>query len=322
MKTKNFCILFLLITSLCKGLRIPQDVDEANAFFLKWEKTIEESKSKSNAERLAIYSHAIFAFGDRLNSKFENKDERWIKCYQLIQKEMMSIPGHAQYVVDRYETERKKHQDSERERFWMIKELTHLPSPETLKVLGDYLDDFQDTKNPHLPIEQQSIFNYKIPGDCTTPTDDLPWLSTYAIARIGLRNPPLMNNWLSDSSLSHYGTATSLWKETREWYQEVKAGKRTFSFLGQNVEYRFKPDGTWDTLPLAMTLEEAAVEKKQVLQERADGWQAAIKARMAAIPPTIEPKKENHLWKWLIGLIGIVIALSLLGKMSKKSKIV
>jgi hypothetical protein len=206
-------------------------------------------------------------------------------------------------------------------RLWIIEKFIHLPSPETLKALGDYLDDFQDTKNPHTPIEQQSIFNYKISGGCTIPTDDLPWLSTYAIAHIGLRNPPLMNKLISDCSLSHYGDATSLWKTSREWYQEVKSGKRTFSFLGQNVEYRFKPDGTWETLPLAMTQEEAEEEKKEVLQKRQDVWQAFMKQRIAALAPTIEPKKQNHTWKWLISLIGIIITISLLGKVSKKSKI-
>jgi hypothetical protein len=28
-------------------------------------------------------------------------------------------------------------------------------------------------------------------------------------------------------------------------------GKRAFSFKGQTVEYCFKPDGTWDTIPIA-----------------------------------------------------------------------
>lgn len=37
----------------------------------------------------------------------------------------------------------------------------------------------------------------------------------------------------------------------REGHEEVKSGQRPFSFKGQKVGYRFKPDGRWDTLPIA-----------------------------------------------------------------------
>ena len=37
----------------------------------------------------------------------------------------------------------------------------------------------------------------------------------------------------------------------QSWWEEIKSGKRTFSFKGKKVEYRFKPDGTWETLAMA-----------------------------------------------------------------------
>jgi hypothetical protein len=38
---------------------------------------------------------------------------------------------------------------------------------------------------------------------------------------------------------------------TRTWWEQIRSGQRTFSFKGQGVEYRFKPDGTWDTIRIA-----------------------------------------------------------------------
>jgi hypothetical protein len=37
----------------------------------------------------------------------------------------------------------------------------------------------------------------------------------------------------------------------QKWYEEVKSGKRTFSFKGQVMEYRFRQDGTWETFPIS-----------------------------------------------------------------------
>ena len=40
--------------------------------------------------------------------------------------------------------------------------------------------------------------------------------------------------------------------DTRAWWEEIKSGKRAFSYKGQKVEYRFKPDGTWETIALRL----------------------------------------------------------------------
>ena len=65
-----------------------------------------------------------------------------------------------------------------------------------------------------------------------------------AIREIGLRNPPEPLD-----GLALY--PDDLLAATRAWWEEVKSGKLTFSFKGQAVEYRFRPDGTWETIPIA-----------------------------------------------------------------------
>jgi hypothetical protein len=106
----------------------------------------------------------------------------------------------------------------------------HMPSPETISVLGAYLYDERDAK----------------PERNWTPEN--AHLAAYALSRIGLRDfqfegAPVANSltiWPDLKQLPDY----------RAWWEEIKSGQRTFSFKGQAVEYRFKPDGTWDTIPI------------------------------------------------------------------------
>jgi hypothetical protein len=64
-----------------------------------------------------------------------------------------------------------------------------------------------------------------------------------ALGKIGLRNaPPTRHNIFKDRDVLD---------ACREWWREIEAGRKTFSFAGQKVEYRFKPDGTWDTIAIA-----------------------------------------------------------------------
>ena len=47
-----------------------------------------------------------------------------------------------------------------------------------------------------------------------------------------------------------YQPRDQILKDYRFWWEEVKTGRKAFSFKGQNVEYRFKSDDTWETLPI------------------------------------------------------------------------
>jgi hypothetical protein len=54
---------------------------------------------------------------------------------------------------------------------------------------------------------------------------------------MGIKNPPQPD---------HRGYAIiDSWKL---WFEQVKAGNRTFSFEGENISYRLKKDGTFETL--------------------------------------------------------------------------
>lgn len=205
----------------------------------------------------------------------------------IIVTTLLSIPGHAQYIADEVERFRKEVQHLprmnqvgyDRERQWLIAEtLRHLPSPETIQVLGHYLDDERDTP-PELVFLPENSF-----------------LGCVALSEIGLRKSPVsarpgIHNWREE-----------LVKQ-KAWYAQVKAGTLTFSFVGQKVEYRFRADGTWETLAMA---------------NPPDDGPSRIKAEQSA--PVRPPRRSivdndssgrserGSLWPWVIGIPVLLLA--------------
>jgi hypothetical protein len=90
----------------------------------------------------------------------------------------------------------------------------------------------------------------------------------------------------------------------RAWWEEVKSGQRTFSFKGQVVEYRFRPDGTWDTIPIANPPVDGPDENPP----------AATDSGKRDAPPTTVGfvKSDDHtLWWWVAGAVGMLVALAI-----------
>jgi hypothetical protein len=111
-----------------------------------------------------------------------------------------------------------------------LETLQHLPSPETVKALGEMLkEEWQRVLPPHSTV-------HNVPG---------------ALGKNAMRT--LLELPLREMPTPHYDRdiAKEQLSAWQQWYAEVKSGQRAFSFKGQSVEYRFKPDGTWDTIPLA-----------------------------------------------------------------------
>jgi hypothetical protein len=221
----------------------------------------------------------VYKFGRRRDNP---PDSRWADIYRNAQQILISTPGHAKYFADEVERFRKEVQHLprgnqvgyDRERQWLIAEtLRHLPSPETIQVLGNYLDDERDTP-PELVFLPENSF-----------------LGCVALSEIGLRNPPVsarpgMHNWREE-----------LVKQ-KAWYAQVKAGAIPFSFVGQKLEYRFKPDGTWDTLAMANPPDDGPRPAKPINMQE----QRSTKKQNPSSAP-LEPKPLGNLLPWIVGFI-------------------
>ncbi len=151
--------------------------------------------------------------------------------YKELQSGMMEIPNHVGFLSGKLEQERQRtahlpygvgertSYQSMRKRY-ILETFPHLPGPETIKALGEYLYDDSDTPPPPRPG--------RTPGGISANSV----LASNVLTRIGLIDPPRHNL-----------------KAQKKWWEQVKAGKRWFAFHGQPVSYRFRPDGTVETKP-------------------------------------------------------------------------
>lgn len=205
------------------------------------------------------------------------------QIYLDIQLTLLAIPGHAQHFADAIEKERKEVEDVrfnlgpridyDRNRMWYFETLAHLPSPEMVKVLGEYLSDERDR---HEMTPEETKGQSCISGGSTGNSS----YSAKALENCPLRNKPYRKGTLHDID-----EAKSSW---RAWWEQIKSGGKTFSFAGQEVEYRFKPDGTWETIALTNPSSDAPKSTK----------------RFNSLP-----SRTGDSWPWIVGttLMGLAL---------------
>lgn len=178
------------------------------------------------------------------------RSQRELDLIQEAITEVINTPGHAEFFAE--DIRRKQKEVShirigpygdriaydELRRRNIYKTMPLMPSPETIKVLGDFLNDDKDWPEGPVPGDYYANNGYAV----------------LALKTIGLRNPA------ETYHLDAIPSTINLWQA---WYGKVKAGEITFSFGGQPHEYRFNPDGTWVTIPLPQSSD----SKKPVANE-------------------------------------------------------
>lgn len=195
------------------------------------EKTIQsavwEQQKLNTIEKLKLSppDEAIRGLGEILGSLSNDSEPelRETRAYKTAKIQLLSIPGHARY----FGKEIKETTDAEMsgafvggKREFYIHILAQLPSPEAVEVLGDLLADDRDP-------------------DGDTPTDS-PRISNSlyavdALSRIKLKQPPV------DSKNFDAQRDLPAWKL---WYEQVKAGIRSFSFEGDDQTYYLNGDSS------------------------------------------------------------------------------
>ena len=203
----------------------------------------------------------------------DQTDQDKLALYREMQKVAISLPNHASYFAEKIEKLRIPGREGysgcsdPRKRMWIFQDsLSHLPSPETIKILGNFLYDTRDTPTAR---EVRLATDYDL-----IPTNDC--LAADALGSIGLNKAPLDKKKYSERQ------DVEIWKL---WYEPVKAGTRKFSFVGQDVEYQFNKDGTWIIMPL-----------KASNDNRAQVVNPVLKVGERTTPPT---------WPWIVAIVAL-----------------
>ena len=221
--------------------------------------------------------------------------------YLLLRETLLSLPGHAQYFADALEAERaalkpgEYRSDYERNlHTYLAETLCHLPSPETVKVLGAYLNDERDTGS----IESRR-------GNDVLPGPTVPLKAMKSLCDLGIEGCPVSPRpSFSQRSAKHMASLETM----RKWYEKIKSGEQAFSFKGQSVEYRFNPDGTWLSTPIANPPDDAPAPPPA--KPPATGGKPSGTA--SALPPATAPAPvSGRIWPWMTG--GVLTVFAALG---------
>jgi len=161
---------------------------------------------------------SVYVVGDR------------IAANKRLQTALLQIPGHAEYYEHRIKAAQDKYFNATEASVRGLagaelaneitdgfKTLGQLPSPETLGVLGEFLYDFKgtDEKGQRLP-------------EFVRGTAPVCTRAAQALNDLPLKSRPMPYQRFI------YSENVKTWQL---WYQQIKAGNRTFSFEGDPNEY-------------------------------------------------------------------------------------
>jgi len=287
----KYYLALIIIYSACSGTaktgRAVEFAMEEMQQVSLWESKILSSAKYEPEEKIEALWLGLRNMGWRRSLPNHSLDVDGI--YFELQKNLISTPGHARYLTSRLADARK-----ETDKPWMdgsyilqfdiIRQtLIHLPSPETVWETGKLLEDPTDLITHEIILERKAM---KDPTFVEWRFDANPRnLATYVFNQIGLRSD---------------GDAPMRAAARLQWWAEVKSGQRTFSFKGQNVEYRFKPDGTWETIPIANPPDDGP---RPMVAEP-----AAPVAREASSQPDAPADRDTPThWRWVWLSIAVVL---------------
>lgn len=174
----------------------------------RWEPLVEHSLEMSPQTRIQILSHLL---GNETNP---NYTEAQRNIAREVTRVLLDTPGHAKYFGDQI-----KQSENDPNRWIYFHKLKHLPSPETVRVLGKFLSD--DRGRPELAEDGSNLEEYALADpNCDRAARTLKKM---------LADPPVPKDtgWQFARDLEPW----------RMWWERVKAGNQTYRFVGDDTVY-------------------------------------------------------------------------------------
>ncbi len=275
MRTTLALPLALWVSTSLALCTLPTDPEE----YRQWER---ESLASVEAQKRVVPAESIPKLGKwaaklALGSSNVEKGERPV--FHAVQSALLAIPGHAKYYQDQIEQTRtfQKHYESlsQDEQHRMQQEyrernedlgsrhdydgarrnafviLGLLPSPETVAVLGHFLEDPEGRDGKD--VRGNPIF---YGSDVGPPLPNCGQAYT-ALEKLGIEHPPIPPAALENMEVNL--ERADAWKQ---WWSEIKSGKRTYRFKGSPIDYGPEGPATKEQLE--------RITKNQRRDDRAD----------------------------------------------------
>ncbi len=190
-----------------------------------------------------------------------NREKGDRPVFAAAQAALLAIPGHAEYYEKNIKAAQSRFEDAatnleksplatqlNNELMYGFATLENLPSPETVRVLGDFLGDMRGVDENGKWIEGGHYDGFRGTGP--------PCI--YAAG--ALMKLPLKSKPTHDKRTATFGDV----RPWQLWYEQVKAGNRTFSFEGDPKVYSLAGPVTAERSPAGQRPErrpEAAVHE-------------------------------------------------------------
>jgi hypothetical protein len=193
----------------------PEEAAATNTALDHWTKVAKDSSSRPSEEIIWELGRVV----RKLAREEIYPSERRVEVHQLVQQRLISTPGHAEFFANKIRNddilrETGRGHEVQGGVVWDFETLGQLPSPETVKVLGSFLDDERHRRDPP-------------PGADVMPVAANNLLAARALHSLKIVHPPLQKRPGSYDDIQPW----------RLWFAQVEAGNRTFRFEGNPQEY-------------------------------------------------------------------------------------
>lgn len=206
----------------------PEQIEKLDRALETWRVLEEGPGNRSHEEYIEVLGRGLRKTSNDTIFYQGGADE----VHEILKAKLLSIPGHAEYFGNRINEEREKvdrlraegneyatTSDLYHAQRYGFETLSYLPSVETVRVLGSFLEDDRGKDRMFGPSGERS--------------GEFP---NRGFAAQTLAQLPIANKPATDPEDVRKGT-TVLSATYLKWFKEVESGKRTFRFIGDPVDY-------------------------------------------------------------------------------------
>lgn len=223
-------------------------------------------------------------------------EEKW-PIYEQIRTKMLSIPGHAEYYAGEIDTLVAERQqtpvglaDFNREAKLIFETLSHLPSEQTVEVLGRYVERTDGARD----LRAETLEEWMGSRPDLKGFVPLWMMAIDALHALPIENAP-------EQRMSPTGKPTGKpdWEEWRKWTIRVKEGRLSYKFKGDDKIY---PTGT--KAPPYAGPERGPPGSRDQMRSDADD---VARSRTAGDQAGSISAGARRLWPWVVGIAVLTV---------------